>query len=189
MAILTAADVRERQKARVASEAAFPDLVLDDLIADFEQLYARYRGAAPETWTATQTLAAGTFSSTVVLDWPLVQSIDQILIDGDEWAGGYTLDSAAGIVHGLPCHGHLTLGYTHGPDEASSAVKRLCALYAAKTAVADSKADSGNAYAVVVGDAVERRSTPDWAAGRPTGWIDVDGGLNQLPDYRSGKLA
>ena len=34
-----------------------------------------------------------------------------------------------------------------------------------------------------------RYSTPDWSAGRPTGWLEVDRLLNSLPDYRTPGIA
>ena len=42
----------------------------------------------------------------------------------------------------------------------------------------------------VIGQSFEgtytRFSTPDWNAGRPTGYLEVDRLLNSLPDYRFG---
>lgn len=188
MSYLTAAEVRERQAQRVGSVTKYPDAALEDLIAAFERLAERFRGVAYEVREHTLYVPEG-HGPTVVLPWPMVAEVDEILVYDDE-VTGFTLDAAAGILHGLPTHGALQITYSHGMAETPPEVKRACALYVAREAQADTTATQDNAFAVIAPDgSMERRSTPDWAAGRPTGWIDVDRILGALEDYRSGGLA
>lgn len=185
MALLTAAQVRARQPQRVSSDAAYSDELLEGLVAEFTDLAQRYRGVAYEEVETTQVSATDRAGNALSLGWPLVSSIDEVTIDGQEWSGSYTLDGAAGVVYGLPTSGVLAVTYTHGHDTPPPTVLRACALWVALEAVASMKATVDNAYSVIAADgSIERRSTADWIAGRPTGWQPVDAALNQLPDYR-----
>lgn len=185
MALLTAAQVRARQPQRVSSDAAYSDELLEGLVAEFTELATLYRGVAYEEKTTTQVFGNDRHGNSLFLGWPLVSSIDEVTIDGQEWSGSYTLDGAAGLVYGLPTSGVLAVTYTHGHSTAPPTLLRACALWVALEAVASMKATVDNAYSVVAADgSIERRSTADWIAGRPTGWQPVDAALNQLPDYR-----
>ncbi len=190
MAYLTASQVRDRQRQRVGNVSAFSDAVIDEAVAAFEALIERYRGVAYTPRTVTEFHADGTHGAVLVLSWPFVRGVPTITRDGVAVTDGFTLDAAAGIIYGFARRGHLSVTYSHGLTAPPAEVLRLCALYAALEVKAADAATVDNAFAVISPDGgTERRSTADWDAGRPTGWLSVDRGLNALVDYRSTGLA
>lgn len=70
--------------------------------------------------------------------------------------------------------------YTTAPET----LKRACAVYVEAVANATRSGTSRDVIAQSMDGSWTRFSTPDWSAGRPSGWTEVDRLLNSLPDYR-----
>lgn len=63
-------------------------------------------------------------------------------------------------------------------------LKRACAEYVAAVVTSSRSGTSREVIAQTIDGSWTRYSTPDWSAGRPTGWTEPDRLLNSLPDYR-----
>lgn len=63
-------------------------------------------------------------------------------------------------------------------------VMRACAEYVSAVLRADRSGTSRDVIAQSFDGGVTRYSTPNWGAGRPTGFLEVDRLLNSMPDYR-----
>lgn len=59
-----------------------------------------------------------------------------------------------------------------------------CAEYVVSVATSRSSGTTRDIIAQTFEGGMTRYSTPDWGAGRPTGYLEVDRLLNSLPDYR-----
>ncbi len=59
-----------------------------------------------------------------------------------------------------------------------------CAEYVAAVSRSRSAGSTRDVIAQTFDGGLTRYSTPDWGAGRPTGYLEVDRLLNSLPDYR-----
>lgn len=59
-----------------------------------------------------------------------------------------------------------------------------CAEYVVSVLRGRSSGTSRDVIAQTFDGGMTRYSTPDWGAGRPTGYLEVDRLLNSLPDYR-----
>ncbi len=193
MAYMTAAAIRAAVPALVDA-TAFPTATLDALVAEFEPIAENYRGQAYVARTATDILRP---SETVVwlwLRWPVVQSITSIAISWPAVTGSttipaadYTFDADAGAVHypaGFPAGSIVTVAYTHGATTIPAGLTRATGLYVRSCALADKSVVPRDVIAQTFEGGLTRFSTPDWDAGRPTGWLEVDRLLNALPDRR-----
>ena len=67
-----------------------------------------------------------------------------------------------------------------------AAVLRACRLYVRSCALSDQSSIPRDVLGQSFEGTYTRYSTPDWDAGRPTGYLDVDRLLNTLDDYRTG---
>lgn len=186
---LTPAQVRRRRSDLVESE--FPNELLTDLVAEFETDIERARGCAFTTRTETETRHLPAGCRSVKLAHPLVQAISSITVDGTPI--DHTVAEIVGpyrnrlICPGLA--GEVVITYTHGFTTTPPKVRRACALWVWHEAQSDANPTPGNSYMTARIDqggatVVNRTSTPDWAANRFTGYIDVDKLINQLFDYR-----
>lgn len=187
MAYLTPTEVRAANGSRLNDPSTYPDDVLAGHVEAFEALAERYRGVAYTRRTRTELVAPS--GGPLVLAWPMVHEVLEITDGGTDVDCGYTLDAEAGVLYGQFPRCHLTVVYEHGFETTPAAVRRACALYVWHEATADATPDQGNMLSIATDVGVERRATPDWAAGRPTGWMDVDRILNALDDYRTPGLA
>lgn len=188
MAYLTAAQLRASVSA-LADEAKFPDATLDSLVAEFEGIAERYRGVAfePRTVDDEEHFIARD-ATRLRLGHVFIRSIASLTISGSAVSSnGYFLDKVAGVVV-MPFVQNTTVVpvYDHGLDEPTDGLLRGCREYVRSCALSDrsgvhrdviTQADGSGGYT--------RFSTPDWDAGRPTGWLEVDRILNSLPDYRA----
>jgi len=191
MPYVTPADVRALFPSLDAD--SFPDPLLADYEAEFEDIAERYRGVAFTTRTSTQTfpIEPGAQLNDVTLEKPQVQSITSIQLDGAD-VTQYRLDAERGAVMGLLLYGVwpgsvLTVVYQHGLTTTPPAIARAAKLYVRNAAKADASGTSRNVLSQATADGgTTRYATPDWDAGRPTGWLDVDQLLNSVRDYRIG---
>lgn len=63
-------------------------------------------------------------------------------------------------------------------------IVRACVEYVHHVVSQQTSGTSRDVIAQSMDGSWTRYSTPDWPAGRPTGWTEVDRLLNSMPDYR-----
>lgn len=172
---LTAAEVRERRPKRLK---ATDDPEIVRLIAKFEDTAERYIGCArrvrPFTWTGT--------ARDGILDLPYVEivtcSIEGTAVTADR------LDARNGRVDGVVSR-RVNVTGTHGLTEPEETLLAACALYVERMIAIDNSGQSRDTLSKVFeGGISERYSTPNWAEGRPTGFLQVDADLNSVPNRR-----
>jgi hypothetical protein len=195
-AYMTAADLRAAVTT-LADTGKYPDAALDGYVAEFEEICEEYRGVAFTPRTAVETHTIAPYATGIVLDRPLVRSITSLVVDGatvsassyraTEWG---TLESSTGFLGGTA---FMTLAavvtYQHGMDSPPQRCLRACREYVRIVAVADRSNVPRDIISTSADGMSTRYSTPDKAAGRPTGYIEVDRLLNSLPDYRTPAIA
>lgn len=191
MPYCTPADVRAVYPA-LDDTGIYPDALLSTLIDEFEQIAEQYRGTAylPRTVTETLVVPPGTYWTNLVLKHAPVTAITNFTLDGNA-VTGYTLDQTLGRVNNTYLFGQWTNGfgtisitYTHGLTSPPTPILRACKMYVRNAAKADQSGTSRDVLSQSVDGATTRYATPDWKAGRPTGWLDVDRILNSVPDNR-----
>lgn len=193
MAFPTAAEVAARFPA-----VGLPDDQIDDLIDEFVEIAERYRGVALQATNATETFSNATSYNAYVDQWPLrtierpklfslqlgrwpVRSVTSVTIDGDVVTPTRVTDT--GVVY-LPRMGLETVVvYVHGIDTPAAA-RRACMEYVRAVALSERSGTSRDVIAQSFDGGLTRYSTPNWSAGRPTGFLEVDRLLESLPDYR-----
>lgn len=187
MAYVTVAEVRERVPV-LADATAYPDAWIADGVAEFAELVENYRGVPYEPTTTTElwTIGSGRSTSWLSLSRPQVLSIDAITVDDVPIdPATYTLN--LGIVVGpAGFTGQVSVTYTYGFPAPTARLKRACRIYVRATLLSDASGVSRDVITQAFEGGTTRYSTPDWTAGRPTGWLEVDGILNSLPDHRLG---
>lgn len=175
-------------RAQVPDLAGWTDEQLDPYVTEFEQLAERYRGVAFTPRTATIE-KQGQGDQLLLLDHAPIISVTDAAIDAvDVDLADVTVDKAIGSLSRLAgWRGtSVAISYVHGIPAPPAAILRACRLYVWREALSDANPDASNSYVRSNPDlgVVERQSTADFAAGRPTGWLDVDRLLNGLPDER-----
>lgn len=191
MAYYTAATLRAAVAA-LGDSARYPDQVLTDLIAEFEEIAEDYRGVAYEPRTAVETHTTPLTVASIRLRHIRVRSITSITVDGTTVdSGSYTytdfgtVESRVGFrASGLFAVGTAVVMYSHGYDSPPQRVLRACREYVRSCAAAGNSNVPRDIIATSADGMTTRYSTPDKRAGRPTGYIDVDRLLNSMPDER-----
>jgi hypothetical protein len=186
MAYMTAAELRQRVTA-LQSDAKFPDDVLTDLVAEFQEIAERYRGVAYQPTTTTETIYTSRAVDAVALHHLPIRSVTSVTVDGTTLdASSFEVDAlAGGIVVTVAFNVPVVVEYIHGLDEPPATLLRACREYVRACALSD-RSSVGRDVLVLADGAggTTRYSTPDWDAGRPTGYLEVDRLLNSLDDYR-----
>lgn len=181
----------------LADTTKFPDVVLTDLVSEFEKIAEDYRGAAFETRTVTGEEHLVTRPRrTLGLGNVFVRTVTSLTVDGTSMTGGgadYYIDKAPGIIRfvaGLTGTNQTVLvSYTHSISTTATAYPQLiraCREYVRSCALSDRSGVPRDVIAQSLDGGYTRYSTPDKDAGRPTGWLEVDRLLNSIPDYRIG---
>lgn len=178
----------------LASESRFSDALLEGLVAEFELVAERYRGVAYTIREAVETHHVERPTRCLVLGHRKVRSVDLVEVDGEPRSVNVQVDRPAGVVNFIGCTLHAgfwTVTYQHGHETPPAAVLRACRLFVWREAMAQANPNTANTFLTSNTELgiVERASTADWGAGRPTGWMDVDRILNGLEDLRGGDLA
>lgn len=182
MAYMTADDLRERVPA--LADTSIEDEWLEDLVEEFEDIAERYLGVAYEERTETETFDLCR-SSIVVLKWAQVSEISAITVDDTAVdSDAYSFTDAYSLRFPWPQSGVLSVSYTHGFAAPTKPILRACREYVRACALADRSRVPRDAYASDVEGVTYRLSTPDFGAGRPTGFIEVDRLLNSVTSYR-----
>jgi hypothetical protein len=159
-------------------------------IAAFEPLAERYTGVAYTPRTATATLR-GTSMRTLVLPHVEVSAVSAIAIDGIAFTSGQlaevTIWTGDGFLERLSawCGTKVTVTYTHGYATPPPTVLDACTEYVLSMLRARASGVSRNVLSESTEAGTTRYSTPDWNAGRPTGWLEVDRLLNSLENRRT----
>lgn len=178
------------------SSDAYPDDVLASYVAEFEGIAEMYRGVAFTPRTAVETVSgAGAPVSlfTVLLSWPKVRAVTSVALDGDAVDTDlYRLTDLGAVYASAGLYGTtVVVTYSHGYDLPSTGwlgaenLLNACKQYVRSCAKRDESGVARDTLSIATGDGgTIRYSTPDPAAGRPTGYLDVDRLLNLLPDYR-----
>lgn len=190
MSLLTASAIRARVPL-LSSTADFPDATLDELVTEFVELAAEYRGVSylPVTGEVEQ---VGLDAERVIrLRWARVTAVASVSV---QWLGS-TVSVPLGVVQiqgprdldlGAAYTGQATITYSHGYTTPPTRLLRACREYVRASALRD-RSNVGRDVITQAGEAggTTRYSTPDWEKGRPTGFVLVDAELNSLPDYRT----
>lgn len=184
MAYLTAATAKDRDQ-RLAD---FADAAVTAQIAAFKEIAESYRGVAFETTTATAVKVPGRADRKLATPHLKLISLSAASLDGtaltsDEradvtiWADEGILERTAGW-----SATEVSLTYTHGYASPPAAVLDACTEYVLCVLRARASGVSRNTLSEATEAGTTRYSTPDWSAGRPTGWLEVDRLLNS--DFR-----
>ena len=178
---LTAAQVRVRQP-RITDVS---DGEIERLVAEFEALAERYRGVGFTTREATHVGRP----RRGVLELPHVQILSIVSVeDSDSNAITFDtdyLDAARGCMF-VDRNGWVTVEYTHGMATTPEGILAACAAYVMRRVVNSQSGTSRDVLSQNFDGGTTRYSTPDWAAGRPTGYLDIDAALNAERDFRYG---
>jgi hypothetical protein len=195
VALLAADEIRELVEA-LNDDAKFPDEVLDGLVAEFTDVARDYRGQAFEATSETETTVLAESTTWLRLRWPLVTAVASVTVTAPAVGGtstslsasDYTVDAETGHLYypaGFTAGSRVVVAYTHGEDGTTNApLVRACRLYVRSCALSDRTTVGRDVIATTVDGNIQRFSTPDANAGRPTGWLEVDRLLNSLPDRR-----
>lgn len=188
---LTPAQLRGRVSA-LESKTKFPDADLAEYVDEFEHVAEDYRKVAFVPRTSTYEIT-GYLGGVIVLPRPKVRSVTSFTVAGIALdSTTYALHKHRGVIEGTPGIGipvssfgaTVEITYAHGYDSPPPTVLRACREYVRACALSDrtsigrdvvTQADGAGGYT--------RFSTPDKAAGRPTGWLEVDRLLNSAPDF------
>lgn len=187
---LTAADLRDLPL--LDDEKRFTDDLLESLVTEFEDVAERYRGVAFTPRTATYT-APGSCGINFELPHRYVTALSAVSFDGVALSTGARNLINIRIEPGRLERGGgwmseyvvVSVSYTHGLTAPSAALLRACREYVRATALEHTGNQPRNTISYQGQDGFTyRESTPDWSAGRPTGFLAVDRVLNSLRDYR-----
>lgn len=175
----------------------YSDELLAGLVAEFEPIVERARGVANRSRTRTIRPRLERKRGVLVMRLRDVEvtAVTAITSGGVPVADPQTAEIIPDQLGDLVTYAPLvispapTITYQHGHPEPSPGLVRACALYVWHEALAWRTPDAGNAYVTATQDVagnqfVQRRGTADPAAGRFTGWLDVDKLINAEPDRR-----
>ena len=177
---LTAEEVRARRPRRLTS-ADDPDIV--SLVARFEDIVERYLDQAFREREATHTGRVS--GGWLELPHHLVTAVELVdSNDNDVTLAADALDSERGRV-AVYAAGPLTATYTHGETDPPELLLANCALYCDRMVSIDNSGSSRDTLSKVFdGGISERYSTPNFAEGRPTGFLQIDADLNAMRNRR-----
>lgn len=166
-----------------------PD-VLAGYVSQFEEVAEAFLDVAFTPRDAT-------YSATTLRRWrgfalPHVQirSVTTFTVNGDAFLDDlYYLDAGSGRIRFRRgyylCGGDdVTVTYSHGYDEPPARLIQACKRFVANEASSDATGKSRNVISEAVDGSYIRYGTPDWSAGRPTGWMNVDVVLDGLRNSR-----
>lgn len=174
-------------QARSASEALAKrgqaaDGQIARFVAEFEPIAERRLGVAFRVRTATYegTVRRGRLELPHVLigEVTSLTTLDEVEVTATR------VDKRQGRVHVPVCDGTvLTAVYTHGLAEPTPGVAGACLDYVDRRIATDTSGTSRDVLAQGADGATTRYSTPNRAAGRETGFLQVDALLDSEQDY------
>jgi hypothetical protein len=180
---LTVAQVRQRARSAViADDSVFSDEEIEDYIAGFEELAERYCGCSFISRTATYT--DDVCSTGLLILEPRITAVSAFTVDATASTIYEVTDSSSLAAGLLPLSstttGAVSVTYTYGYTTCPKEIKRACVQYVRATALRDQSDSGRDVIAQAFDGGTTRFSTPDWDAGRPTGYIEVDRILNSF---------
>ncbi len=164
----------------------FPDSILEELVAEVEEIVERECGAAFVTREATFALP-GNHTTKLVLPHPLVSSVTAVSVDGtaltSDELDALTVWSEAGVIERPAgwCATQVTGTYEHGTASMPAGLARATREYVRARALKQ----SGNQPRDAAGPAGVDGTTYPVAATKPTGVRTVDAIIATLPHYRT----
>lgn len=177
---LTAVQVRARRPRRLT---AADDTEIVSLVARFEDIAERYLDQAFRAREDTYTgYARGGW---LELPHHLVTTSALEDADGNDITlAADALDSERGRV-ATWATGSLTAAYTHGATTPPEILLANCAIYCERMVAIDNSGSTRDTLSKVFdGGMSERYSTPNFAEGRPTGFLQIDADLNAMRNRR-----
>jgi hypothetical protein len=155
-------------------------------VASFEPIAEGYRGIAYTPRDRVQTFMVESCDR-LVLDRKRIRSVTSVTVDGVALSATRIKLDPAGVLHIIGAVSGLVVAtYSHGYDSPPPLVLDACTEYVFCVLTGRASGVSRNTLSVGTEAGTTRYSTPDWNAGRPTGWLDVDRLLNDLADERVG---
>lgn len=179
MAYATAAEAKARQT-RLTD---YDDTLVDEAIAEFADIAERYccRAFASHA-DATYEITERPLPVDVVL--PGV-NISDVSIDCDGTDVDLTesiILEESGVIGSIPWPDRYAesavVTYTHGTESPPGAIKRAAIEYAARVLIGEGSGMSRDVRTQAFDGGTTSYVTPDWEAGRPTGFLEVDRLLN-----------
>lgn len=175
------------QDARAASQAlaargAQADTQIARFVAEFEPIAERRLGVAFRVRTATHegTVRRGRLELPNVA----IVAVTSLTTEDDVAVTATRVDKRQGRIHVPVCDGTvLTAVYTHGLTEPTPGVAGACLDYVDRRIATDTSGTSRDVLAQGADGATTRYSTPNRAAGRETGFLQVDALLDSEQDY------
>lgn len=157
-----------------------PAPMLASLRDGFEETAERYLSHTYVARYGVETVTAS--SGTVSLSRTPLRSV----LAAQDWNGTalvvaeWVVD-VNGDVRAPGAAGRVTVRFTHGEDAPPSALVEACKIFVRQKALeVDNRIGRDVLSTFTMDGGTERFSTPDWDAGRPTGYLDVDRILNSL---------
>lgn len=179
---LTAPEV----KARAPRLVEFADADIDQAVTSFARIAESFRGVAYTPRTETEEyLLVGCRRTDLMLVHRRIRSAS-VDVDGQDPAG-WVLMKHAGVLYrsaGWPTGVEITVTYEHGYDEPPPVLLDATVEYLSAVLTAKTSGTSRDVIAQSYDGSWTRFSTPDWEAGRPTGWTEPDRLLRSLTDER-----
>lgn len=177
-----------RSTPALADEGKFLDADLEGYVAEFEDIAERYRGAAFISRSASESYALDITTDRLKVEQKVI-SITTFTIDGVAQVAGtdYDLYKDVGLIvmSGKLAKGvDIVLVYTYGYATTPATITAACREYVRSVALQRSLNKTREVISTSVDGTFVRYSTPDWDAGRPTGFMEVDRLLNSAPDHR-----
>lgn len=163
-----------------------PSGTISGYIAEFEETAEAYLDIAYRPRTATWETALRRRTSELAVPHARVHAEPVVKVNGDTLPDRLVrVDGPSGRVrfrHGysVGIDDQVVVEYTHGLEAPPARLVRACKRYVVNEASSDVSGTSRNIIGQSVDGSYIRYSTPDWSAGRPTGWLDVDNILNGM---------
>lgn len=179
-----------RQMPGLTSPSDYPTERLREVREEFERLVDDYRGMAFVPRFAYETFRGCHWFSSYMLDEMFLRSVRAITVAGvaqdvaawqlNDYGLLYNETAALSWSAGETA----TVAYEHGLDSPPPGLQRACREYVRAVLLKETSGVGRDVISQSFEGLVTRYSTPDPSAGRPTGWIEVDRLLNDLPDNR-----
>lgn len=174
----------------------YPTARLREVREEFERLVDEYRGAAFVPRLAYETVRGVHWFSSYLLGQMNPRVVRSITVasvaqDTASWLlNDYGLLYSETSSVSWSAGETATVAYEHGYDGPPPELQRACREYVRAVLLKEtSGVDRDIIWQSFEGGVTNRYSTPDWSNGRPTGWLEVDRLLNQLPDNRTPAVA
>jgi len=182
---LTAAAAKTRDS-RLSTRS---DAVIESGIAAFEPIIEAARGVAFTPRAVTVTTDVDWPTRDLFLDHHQVSAITSVTVNGTAIdASTYRLRGAEGILRlksgCWTTDVDIVIAYTHGYAEPPELVLQAATEYVDSVVRSHASGTPRDVIAQSFEGGITRFGTPDWAAGRFTGWNEVDRLIRSVPDER-----